>query len=310
MAYFAPYIDETGLHMPTYEERLQDLAEAYRSIFGLEAELSEAVPDYQLLSVFARALDDTSALVLQAYNSRNPLYASGAALDLLLPQYGLTRNEGETDAEARERIRTSLAGRGTATSDALAAAVRAIPNVRKMKAYINDADSADGNGIPGHSVAVVVQGGNAARIAETIWNKKAPGIGTCGSTTETVTDGRGETHEVSFSRSSAKMVYVYFTIKRLPGCDDEAVAGKIKPAVTEFINNSLGIAEPLIVPQLYAVAYAAAADIAGTFAVSDIQVAVSGDTGTATREKVDCAWNEKISTNNIQGVNFEFLDFA
>ena len=52
--------------MPTYEDRLQDLCAAYRSIFGQEAELdpaaalSPAVPDYQLL-------------------------------DLLLPQYGITR---------------------------------------------------------------------------------------------------------------------------------------------------------------------------------------------------------------------------
>ena len=82
MAYFAPYIDGTGLHMPTYEDRLSDLVTAYRSIFGIDSELSESVPDYQLLSVFAKALDDTSALVLQAYNSRNPLYASGQALDL------------------------------------------------------------------------------------------------------------------------------------------------------------------------------------------------------------------------------------
>ena len=77
MSYFAPYIDASGIHMPTYEDRLQDLLSAYRTIFGQEAELSPAVPDYQLLSVFAKALDDTSALVLQAYNSRNPLYASG-----------------------------------------------------------------------------------------------------------------------------------------------------------------------------------------------------------------------------------------
>ena len=73
MAYFAPYIDSSGLHMPTYEDRLLDLVSAYRSIFGVDSELSESVPDYQLLSVFAKALDDTSALVLQAYNSRNPL---------------------------------------------------------------------------------------------------------------------------------------------------------------------------------------------------------------------------------------------
>ena len=61
MAYFAPYIDGTGLHMPTYEDRLADLVSAYRSIFGIDAVLSESVPDYQLLSVFAKALDDTSA---------------------------------------------------------------------------------------------------------------------------------------------------------------------------------------------------------------------------------------------------------
>ena len=100
MSYFAPYIDGTGLHMPTYEDRLSDLVSAYRSIFGIDAEMSEAVPDYQLLSVFAKALDDTSALVLQAYNSRNPLYASGNALDLLLPMYGLSRQTGEDDAAA------------------------------------------------------------------------------------------------------------------------------------------------------------------------------------------------------------------
>ena len=64
MAYFAPYIDETGIHIPTYEDRLSDLCDKYRSIFGQDAALDPAVPDYQLLSVFAKALDDTSAYVL------------------------------------------------------------------------------------------------------------------------------------------------------------------------------------------------------------------------------------------------------
>ena len=117
MAYFAPYIDGTGLHMPTYDDRLEDLVSAYRSIFGIDAELSEAVPDYQLLSVFAKALDDTSALVLQAYNSRNPLYASGQALDLLLPMYGLSRNTGEDDAAARKRIIGALAAKGARSEE-------------------------------------------------------------------------------------------------------------------------------------------------------------------------------------------------
>ena len=63
MAYFAPYIDESGVHIPTYQDRLDALTSAYASIFGPEANLEISSPDYQLLSVFARALDDLSALV-------------------------------------------------------------------------------------------------------------------------------------------------------------------------------------------------------------------------------------------------------
>ena len=63
MSYFAPFIDDFGVHMPTYEDRLQDLCSAYRTIFGQEAELTPAVPDYQLLSVLAKALDRTPKLL-------------------------------------------------------------------------------------------------------------------------------------------------------------------------------------------------------------------------------------------------------
>ena len=127
MAYFAPYIDETGIHMPTYEDRLSDLCDKYRAIFGQEAALDPAVPDYQLLSVFAKALDDdTSAYVLSAYNSRNPAYATGQALDLLLPLYGISREAGESDASVRNRMNAAIASRGIFTFDALAAALREI----------------------------------------------------------------------------------------------------------------------------------------------------------------------------------------
>ncbi len=91
MSYFAPYLDSTGLHIPTYADRLEALLSSYRAIFGTEANLSESSPDYQLLSVFARALDDFSALLISLFSSGNPNYASGMALDLLLPLQALTR---------------------------------------------------------------------------------------------------------------------------------------------------------------------------------------------------------------------------
>ena len=93
--YFTPYIDDTGVHLPTYQDRLDDLLSAYRSVFGPEANLEISSPDYQLLSVFARSLDDLGQLILSDFASRNPQYASGAVLDLLMPLMGLSR-EGAT----------------------------------------------------------------------------------------------------------------------------------------------------------------------------------------------------------------------
>ena len=304
MPYFAPCIDETGIHMPTYEERLADLEEAYRNIFGIDAELSESVPDYQLLSVFAKALDDVSALVLQAYNSRNPMYATGNALDLLLPQYGLTRQPGETDASCRARIRHSLSGRSMGTADALLSAVKNVPVVKDAKLYINESDSTDANGIPAHSVAVVTRGGGTAALAQAIYDKKAPGIGTYGSATGTAVDAEGNTHPIRFSRFEESEVFVYLFITVLEGGNQDTIRNTVIPAVSDYIDR-LGIAVPLNIPQLYGVAYAADPSIANTFIITDIQVAVPG-APTVVRDKVDCAWNEKITAIEDGGVEIRF----
>ena len=304
MAYFAPYIDGSGLHMPTYEDRLEDLVAAYRNIFGVEAELSPAVPDYQLLSVFARALDDTSALVLQDFNSRNPLYASGAALDLLLPQYGITREAGETDSSVRARVRTALAGRGGSSYDALLAAVRSARAVKDAKVYVNDTDTTDANGIPAHHVAVVTRSGYTSAIAQAIWDKKAPGIGTYGSVTGTARDAEGNAHAVQFSRYTDKMIQIFPFITVLPGGSQQAIADAVVPAIVDFVD-AIPIGEPLNIPQLYGVAYAADPSIANTFVIIDIQVAVPG-ASSVVRDIVPCAWNEKVTALRDGGVDIRF----
>ena len=293
MAYFAPYLDGFGLHLPTYEDRLEDLCEAYRGIFGPDAELSAAVPDYQLLSVFAKALDDVSALVLQAYNSRNPMYASGNALDLLLPQYGLSRKAGESDAEARSRIRNALAARGAGTADALAAALKALDGVSDARVYVNGTDAPDASGLPGHSLGVVVRGGEDEAVARTVFAKKAPGIGTWGSTAVNVPDARGDLHTVSFTRYTEKEIFVYVFVRLLEGGDRETVRNALQAPLAEHVNG-LGLAVPLNVPQLYGVAYNAGAEAAKTFIVTDIQISVPGETGTV-RDLVPCGWNEQIT---------------
>ena len=381
MSYFAPYIDETGLHMPTYDDRMEDLCSAYRSIFGQDAELDPAVPDYQLLSVLAKALDDTAALVLAAYNARNPAYARGQSLDLLLPQYGLTRrgatysevvltasgiagtvipagsvvsdtygrlwntetaatigSDGtvevtamsvqpgtvyasagmvnsivsaiggwtsvtnaaastmgsaeETDAEVRSRIRTSLSGKSVEVMDALREALAAIQYILKVKVVENSSNSTDANGIPAHSIAVVAQGGSSDEIARTIYRKKAPGIGTAGTTSVQVTDEQGGTHTISFYRASVQACSPTITVVARSGFNESAVREAIQDAVLDYIN-TLGIGVSLNVPYLYKVCYDAAPELASTFAIRSISVAVAG---TSYTETVTPAWNKMLAT--------------
>ena len=302
MSYFAPYIDATGIHMPTYEDRLQDLCSAYRSIFGLDAELSPAVPDYQLLSVFAKALDDASAFVVEGYNSRNPAYASGQALDLLLPQYGLSRLSGETDAEARKRVKTALSSLGYFSMDALEAEIRKVPNVTHVLIRVNDGDSAV-DGIPAHTIACYVNNGNAGLIASAIWMKKPPGIGTYGSVSRTITDPQGNQHVVKFSRPQQQFLVPHVVLRAYAGFDQAAVENAIRTDLMNHINAEMDIGEDLNVPQLYGRLYQAAGSLASTFAISDLNITSS--TQVEQREKLISAWNGKWVINQADNITIQ-----
>ena len=294
MSYFAPYIDETGLHMPTYEERLEELMTAYRQIFGEGIVLDPAVPDYQLLSVFARALDDTSALVLDEYHSRNPGYATGTGLDLAAQQYGISRFSGETDAQLRIRMGAAMASKGCASAETLLAALKSLRYVRDAAVYVNDGDSADANGIPGHSIACVVYSGLPAEIRETIWKKKAPGIGTYGSSSGSYTDSDGNVHTVSYSAPSSTQVTIVVKVRTLKSdfvlADQEEA---LRTAIVNFVQ-ALGIGKPLIISQLYGVCYSAVPETLRTsFMVTDI---LSSAAGQAHGDLYPCAWNGRLTT--------------
>lgn len=91
MAYFTPYIDPAGLHVPTYQDILDDLIAQARSIFGQDIYLGNDSADYQLLSIMALKISDTMEAVQLAYNSRGPVTAVGSALDGVVKLNGLAR---------------------------------------------------------------------------------------------------------------------------------------------------------------------------------------------------------------------------
>ena len=118
--------------------------------------------------------------------------------------------------------------------------------------------------------------------------------------------GGGTSHTVNFTRCGTVQTYVFLTVRRLAGIDEDAVRAAIVSAVTAYVN-SLDIAEPLIVPRLYAVAYNADPQLAQTFAVSDAYALKAGESA-YTRDQVTAAWNQKISTLNQGGVTVNFVD--
>lgn len=89
--YFKPYVDSTGLHIPTYNDILEDMLAAMKQIYGDDIYLDNSSPDYQLLSIFALKQSDTLQALAYAYNARSPETAIGASLDSVVKLNGIKR---------------------------------------------------------------------------------------------------------------------------------------------------------------------------------------------------------------------------
>lgn len=92
MAYFTPYIDSTGLHIPTYADILSDLISQMKNIFGSDIYIDSDSMDYQQISIFAKKIYDTYSFALLVYNNRTPVTAIGVGLDNAVSYAGIVRN--------------------------------------------------------------------------------------------------------------------------------------------------------------------------------------------------------------------------
>jgi uncharacterized phage protein gp47/JayE len=80
MAYFKPYIDASGLHLPTYIDIRDDLVSEAKRIYGQDIYLENDSADYQYISAIALKQHDVLQTLQLAYDSRSPSTATGAAL--------------------------------------------------------------------------------------------------------------------------------------------------------------------------------------------------------------------------------------
>ena len=117
MAYFKPYVDSAGLHIPTYNDILEDMIAAMKQIYGDDIYLENDSADYQLLSIFALKQADTLQALAYAYNARSPHTAIGTSLDSVVKLNGITR-------KAASHSTCQVKIKGTAFTQIVGGAVR------------------------------------------------------------------------------------------------------------------------------------------------------------------------------------------
>ncbi|HAU75916.1 MAG TPA: hypothetical protein DCW88_10410 [Agrobacterium sp.] len=206
-------------------------------------------------------------------------------------------NPVETDANLRNRQATSTALPSLTILEGIVGALAAITGVTRYRAYENDTDVTDSNGIPSHSIAIIVEGGDAQAIGQTIADRKTPGSGTFGTTTVTVVDAIGVSHAVKFSRPVSVGIKAGITVKAFAGYT-VAIENALKQAVADYIN-ALPIGQSVYFTRLYVPANLGNSISGSTYEVTNLQIAKLADPLAAA--DVTIAFNEAAacSASNI-----------
>lgn len=134
----------------------------------------------------------------------------------------------ETDAEfrARRQISTSMPSQGYLQS--LLAGLNTITGLAEAVVYENITNTVDANGVPAHSIWVIVDGGASADVAEMIYKYRNAGCGMKGSYSYNITQVDGTEFTVYFDRAIYQTLYIQFDIQSISGAAvdiDSVIAG-------------------------------------------------------------------------------------
>jgi uncharacterized phage protein gp47/JayE len=154
----------------------------------------------------------------------------------------------ETDPMLRVRQSLSTALPSLSHFESLVGAVAAIEGTNRYRGYENESTGVDDRGIPQNAVALVVEGGDEAEIASTIYRKKAPGTITWGTTSHTYIDLAGIPHKIYFSRPRQAPVAISIPIKpmaKFTATKDLA----LRTAVANWVNSHM-IGEHIYVEEI------------------------------------------------------------
>lgn len=322
MSYEAPYIDNSGLHISTYNDIRDSLLEDMKRIYGQDIYLENDSQDYQMVSAMALMIYDAQQALLLAYNNNSPVTAINKGLDRIVAINGITRTkasystcvvklggtagtkisngivadehriqwalpeqvtigstgavqvtatcktvgritanpgdittiitptkgwltvenlqsaipgvEEETDSALRTKQTASVANPSRSVFDGTVGAIANADGVVRHVAYENDT-SETVNGLPPHSITLVIEGGANEELANLIYLHKTPGCYTNGDVVVSITGEYGTVTPIRFFRPDYVDIAVSMQIHALSGFTD-ATIDDIRENIYAYIN--------------------------------------------------------------------------
>jgi uncharacterized phage protein gp47/JayE len=137
----------------------------------------------------------------------------------------------ETDESLRIRRELELARAGKSPADAIRADILDVEGVTHATVFYNDTDETDADGVPPHSVEVLVRGGDDQDIWDTLFDSVAAGIRTFGTEEGTTEDSEGTEHPIKFSRPEEIEIYVDVFVTKDPDTYPADGDDQIKEAI-------------------------------------------------------------------------------
>jgi uncharacterized phage protein gp47/JayE len=148
-----------------------------------------------------------------------PLVAtSGDVTEIVTPVAGwegvinLLDAEPGRDQESHEDLRIrredELGVQGASIAEAIRSEMLDVDGVTDVTVFQNTSDETDGNGLPPHSVEIMVRGGEDQDVADQVWASVAAGIVTYGTEEATVVDSEGTEQTVYFTRPEEVEIHI------------------------------------------------------------------------------------------------------
>lgn len=165
---------------------------------------------------------DTVILGVQAIN--NPTTYTTLGVD----------EESDADLKIRRQLSTAISSQGYLAG--LIAALENIPGMDSVFIYENVTGSTDGDGIPSHSIWVIVSGSAlAASIANAIYAKRNAGCGMKGDEVITIVQPDGSNFDIKWDDVTPEDLFIQFTVDSLDGDNDPNIALIRETLVTTFV---------------------------------------------------------------------------